>query len=411
RELLRSYIKQQAVISADRAAITVPYNTEQKLWGALAEMPPFTAPVAESVSTLARGGAVATSVFIKIASTAVVAIVLGFVGGYFFGNRSANESVVLQPSVNSSSNNFGTTQSASSLAANGSEIKNNSGIVPGNRMHRSKMQQTATTNLALSEAPLTNEPEQQVHALVNSDLTVAESAVSFASVPETPVSLPNAHSMVRDPNNAQVNRPRFWNTDEIPPHRDPSILDRLEFSTHVGIGKQFPNSAATNISMPYFTNSDVTAKYMIVPQLWIGAATGYANMNQKHLKVSLIHPNDPSAGQQVDFDYVHEKTGWIGGVMEYRLPVSSRMMIALDGGIAASGLGAIYSSELGARYEVTDHVGVLGGIRISEVGSNAAKQLADIRNSGTGKLGIINGADAETPNYNVEFSTGFYFRF
>jgi hypothetical protein len=160
--------------------------------------------------------------------------------------------------------------------------------------------------------------------------------------------------MIREPNSAPTTRTHFWDDNDRPVRREPSILDRLELSVHEGLGKEFPNSAATNISMPYFTNSDVTVKYMIVPELWIGMGAGYANMNQKHLKVSAAHPNDPLSDQVVDYDYVHEKTGWGGALVEYRLPISSRTTLALNTGVAASSLGAIYSGELGARYEFSD---------------------------------------------------------
>jgi hypothetical protein len=369
-------------------------------------MPPFTAPVMEATTTVATsGGLFATSSFMKIAATALVAVTIGFVSGYFFTEKQTTELAVVQPSSNTLA-----LHSSAPVSSQSSEVKHNTRVQERNSVQHSHMLADISQSVSSSEAPLF----QDQFAATNADMTVARKSIEehpiTATIPELPVIIPAA-AMIREPNGAQVARPHFWDDNEKPAHREPNILDRLEFSVHEGLGKQFPNSLATNVSMPYFTNSDVTVKYMIVPELWIGAGAGYANMNQKHLTVTLTHPSDPTAGEEVGYEYVHEKTGWAGGLVEYRLPISSRTSLALNAGVAASSLGAIYSSELGARFEMTDHVGVLSGIRLSEVGSNAAKQLADIRNSGTSKLAIDDGADKETPNYNIEASLGFYFRF
>src|ERR1043165_8140481 len=55
REMLRSYMKQQAIISSDRAAISVPYAAEQKLWAALATMPQAFEPIVPAVSGVSTG--------------------------------------------------------------------------------------------------------------------------------------------------------------------------------------------------------------------------------------------------------------------------------------------------------------------------------------------------------------------
>jgi hypothetical protein len=403
RDLLRSFMKQQAVIGIDRATIAVPYKAEQKLWAALAEMPPFTAPVMESAPAVVRTGAVATSAFFKITATAVVAVTIGFLSGYFFGGNTSTQ--------------FATTgEHSNSIALNSSALvasQQNTIATVTHRREKIILRSSASGAgriSAVSEAPLNTNAGFFAKADISAARETKPEQAINTTITETPIIQPSP-AMIREPNGTQIARPHFWDEGEKPTRREPSLLDRLELAIHEGLGKEFPNSAATNVSMPYFTNSDITLKYMILPELWIGMGAGYANMNQKHLTVSLAHPNDPTAGEQVDYEYVHEKTGWAGGMMEYRIPIASRTTLSFNAGVAASSLGAIYSSEVGARFEVSDQVGVISGIRVAEVGSNAAKQLADIRNSGTGKLGIVNGADTETPNYNVELSTGIYFRF
>src|SRR5579883_2452629 len=91
RELLRSFMKQQSVIAADRAAIAVPYGAEQKLWASLAMLPPV------GGSVIATTGAATTEVvstnvassLLKAAAVATIGLIIGFSSGYFTGRSTA----------------------------------------------------------------------------------------------------------------------------------------------------------------------------------------------------------------------------------------------------------------------------------------------------------------------------------
>src|SRR5689334_6478179 len=99
REILRSYMKQQAILSADRAAISVPYKAEQKLWAAIASMPPVFEPIAPAITAVSSGSAVGGFAAFKTAMIASAALVVGLVSGYLIWHSNEGVQVAERPSI------------------------------------------------------------------------------------------------------------------------------------------------------------------------------------------------------------------------------------------------------------------------------------------------------------------------
>lgn len=404
REVLRSYMKQSTIISADRSAIVVPYSAEQKLWAAIGAMSPVVSgvPVATTVAT--STGLLASSVW-KMSAVAVVAILMGLGSGYLLW--SGNNSSQLSTSPDSQIK-----QSLSENVGQNTVAPTSTNIVGGKSQVFNSLKSARSENIIRQSigAPLQETPQ-----LANgTDLSVDLLPVLFDrervnQIPEASPLLASG-SFIRDPNAPQREHPSIGGAMQT---HSPRFLERFDFAIHEGIGKQFPNTAATNTSMPIITNSDISVKYQLTPEFWIGASFGTANVTQKKLSTTFVDPNAPLLQYQVVSDLVHEQTVWGGGLIEYRKPISTRFTFAANVGLAASTLGPIISSELGVRYDVTGDVGVLLGLRGSRINSNVAKQYQDIITSSSfnAGTGVAPGVTDDKANLNVEISTGIYFHF
>ncbi len=403
REVLRSYMKQSAIISADRNAIVVPYSAEQKLWAAIGAMSPVVTAVPVTTSVATSTAMLGSSVW-RMSAVAVVAILLGLSSGYLLW--SGNNSLQTQATSDSQitpllRENVGhsVTSSATNVIAERSGIKNIRNSDHSEHITRQSIGATL---------------QQPPHLADGTDLSVDLLPV-FADLQRTnalpeALALPASVSFIRDPNTHQREHPSIGGVLQT---HSPKFLERFDFAIHEGIGKQFPNTAATNTSMPIITNSDICVKYQLTPEFWIGASFGTANVTQKKLSTAFVDPNAPQLQYQIVSDLVHEQTVWGGGLIEYRKPISSKFTFAANVGLAASTLGPIISSELGVRYDVTGDVGVLLGLRGSRINSNVAKQYQDIITSSsfTAGTGVAPGVTDDKANLNVEISTGIYFHF
>lgn len=408
RNLLRSYMKQQAILNADRASIAVPYEAEQKLWASLAALPPAAAPLISSVGTTAT--AVATSsVFMKIASVALVSIVIGFASGYFFGNQSAttgaNVQLAAPPAASNNIVSSSTVTTANSAVADIATVQTSA--------HRSSATRVLEPSRRFSEAPLSERIHMPV-AFVSNDRDRSNTQLlprfnAIATVPTAAALTPGA-SFVRDPSDRQIGRPNLGELHQ-PDRRAARFTDYLEFSIHEGIGKQFPNSGATSVSIPIVTNTDLSMKFMVMPSFWVGLAGGLANMTHKNLYES---PDPKTSSNKVEWNYEHRNTAWFGLLAEFRQPISSHISLTLNGGIAASGLGPILSSELGMRYEASESVGALIGVRATRSTSGVQAQFDAIAKPQAGTPALSNTDPSlltDPAMINLEISTGIYFRF
>jgi hypothetical protein len=410
RDLLRSYMKQQAVLNNDRATIAVPYEAEQKLWAALAVLPPAAAPIVSNIGTGAATAVATSSVFVKIASVALMSIVIGFASGYFIGNRPATDVAVTQvlptPSV---SNSIASVTLDPSSPVSVHEIGSNRAVD-----HRNAIMSTLGSSRRFTEAPLSDRIEMPSAFMANNEERSNDEMKSVnleerISIPRADAFVPGV-SFIRDPNAQPVDRPSIGELSGKP-KRGARFTDYLELSIHEGIGKQFPNSEATNVSIPIVTNTDITMKFMIAPSFWVGAGFGLANMTHKNVYETM---DAQTAGSKVAWNYEHRNTAWFGLLAEYRQPISSHLALTANGGIAASSLGPILSTELGMRYEVTESVGALAGVRMSRATSNVQAQYDALAKPQPGTPGLGNTDPSlmlDPSMINLEISTGIYFRF
>ncbi|MBS1904488.1 MAG: hypothetical protein JSS75_12340 [Bacteroidetes bacterium] len=407
RDLLRSYMKQQAVFANDRAAIAVPYEAEQKLWAALAAMPSATAPFVSEVAT-STATVAASSIFLKVASVALVSIVIGFATGYFIGNRPSADSNLVAVVPNSIPTNQPVSTVGTTSNRHSSDVAGTSNVLIGRVSSRAHA--TASTR-QFPEAPLSDRIDMPAASFVDiADHDVAADASGIASIPSAMAFVPGA-SFVRDPNSSSANRPSIGDLNGDTHKRGPRFTDFLELSVHEGIGKQFPNSGATNVSIPIVTNTDVTMKFMIAHSFWVGAGIGLANITQKNLYEAPIAPN--STTHQIYWNYEHRNTAWFGLLAEFREPISEHFTIAANGGVAASSLGPIFSAEAGIRYAATESVGALAGLRLTRATSNVQAQHDRLTSPGGGTPGLSDtpGSTDDPAMINLELSTGIYFQF
>jgi hypothetical protein len=403
-------MKQQAVFANDRAAIAVPYEAEQKLWAALAAMPPAAAPIVSGVTNTAAPVAT-SSVFLKVASVALVSIVVGFATGYFFGNQPG-ANTTLAPASSSIAVATPTTSSATADVA--SSVRNSD--VRSAHAHTGSIEQSSAqshvlaTNRHFPEAPLSQGLDLHASYFQVADPVSIASNESDRLIPSASALVPGT-SFVRDPNNPGASRPSIWDLNPEPPKRGPRFSDYLELSIHEGIGKQFPNSSATNVSIPIVTNTDVTMKFMIAHSFWVGAGVGLANVTYKNLYEAASAPNSPT--HQIYWNYEHRNTAWFGLLAEYRQPISERFTVAINGGVAASSVGPIISTEAGIRYAATDYVGALAGVRLTRSTSNVQSQHDALTSPSTGTPGLVDspGSLNDPSMLNLEISTGIYFQF
>ncbi|HET9135383.1 MAG TPA: hypothetical protein VFO76_02005 [Candidatus Kapabacteria bacterium] len=413
RDILRSYMKQQAIISSDRAAISVPYAAEQKLWAALATMPPAFEPIVASIPSAVTTSSTVVTGFtaFRTAMVASLALIIGLVSGYVIWHTTEPVQVAapIQKTIES--------VPASTIAAvttTDRPIRNNSiqnNTMPATSRTSNKMVVHASAPVRTTdesfEAPL---PQLDMTSTqMPEDLSIA-SKQSNPSIPQAAYFLP-ASVQIREPGmqNARTN----INVAEPTESHRSSFLERFDFSIQESIGKQFPNNDATNTSMPIITNSNVSVKYMLTPSFWIGASVGSSNVTQKVLAWSVKDYNATSLIYEATADLKHMQTTWYGGLLEYRMPISSKVAFAANLGAAATSLGPIYySSELGLRFDVTGDVGVNTALRVTAIQSGVQAQYKALTNNRPQNAGRSDAVSLNDPfNTNYELSTGIYFHF
>jgi hypothetical protein len=165
--------------------------------------------------------------------------------------------------------------------------------------------------------------------------------------------------------------------------------------------------------MPIITNSNVSVKYKLTPSFWIGASVGSSNVTQKVLRWNVRDLNATQLIYEASADLQHMQTTWYGGLLEYRMPISSKVAFAANLGAAATSLGPIYySSELGLRFDVTGDVGVNTALRVTAIQSGVQAQYKTLTNNRPQNAGRSDAVSLSDPlNTNYELSTGIYFHF
>ena len=423
RDLLRSFMNQKALFLRDRQSIVVPYEAEHALWQHLVGVMPETAPVImESVR------AVPVPFFSRIfsvasASVGAIALVIGLGAGYFAGahqTQPANlaeiaNSVSATPRgitnygqpwlpklrITKDNNNHGL-RNAESAAAD--PIHNSQFVI------RNSPNSPALPALFHRSLPIVNigEPVPLADEPYNPEQTVQRGDPAIATIQgrsNGPVTL---HEIGGDGGNRSL-----FQRNTTSPDYPKTFLERFEFSVEESFGRQFPNTLATNVSLPLITNSSIGAFFQVLPRsnvLWIGASLGTANVTRKDLFTRAGDPNDPLQTVLAS-DTTHAQTSYLASFIQCRVPASAATDVTFTAGYGWANLGQMIMGELGLHYNISREVGIQFGLRVLRFSYDLTAEKAAAIRSGTGSLVVPNGVADASPSYNTELNTGLYFHF
>jgi hypothetical protein len=209
-------------------------------------------------------------------------------------------------------------------------------------------------------------------------------------------------------------KPVFVNhgsTREETPAR--TVLERFEFSFNESFGKQFPNTDATNTTLPLITNSSLSTYFQVLPRsekFWVGFSIGTANVTRKTLTTNRTNSLDPTE-EEIAGDTVHVQTNWMGGFLQYRIPVSEKMDLTSTAGYGFSTAGQMAIGELGIHYDATKDVGFTVGVRGTRLSYDLKDEMKAVMANRRGTLSIPRGVTDATPSFNLELATGLFFHF
>ncbi len=436
RELLRSFFNQQALFQRDRNSIAVPFTAEQNLWARLGEiMPPViqnaaapAAAVIETAATTASHTGFFSSVF-SVASVAIVCLLIGLGSGFFVGKNSNAENLVAMNSAQSpiGSNPIGQSFVGQSPVGRtlSPSVHSSERIANINHSSNQSHSPNAAQNLTPlnSEAPLSNDIRSNgdvniTNADINNSKVNAE-AITNSALPEIAIVTPklidagNLNPIYfRDPSQFYPHSPFDPEESNLP---QKTILQRFEFYFNEGIGKQFPNNAATNVSVPVVTNSSISTLFQLFPRsqnLWGGATFGTANVTMKKFRISQKNPLDPKAGYEMVGDLVHVQTTYGGPMLQFRVPeVLKKTALTIMGTAAASSAGLILGGEIGVHVDATSDVGFSVGLRGTHLSYNVDVQQQQVITQGVSSFGVPAAEITTQPSYNLEGSMGIYFHF
>ena len=435
REILRSFFNMKVLLERDRNSIAVPYAAEQKLWARLGGlMPPamqnaaVPAVIETAATSVSRTGIFSTA--FSVAAVAVICLLVGLGSGFFVGKNTTAPNVIAESSP------AGQTLSPSLVM---SETPDVGKIRPMGRMadpistlkhthSRGESQNTfapnpgapldigagANASPANANADPANADREISKAKTESLNTYADiSSVTPKQMPETSFNSPN----VRDPNHYWEHSP--FSMEEQGPQK--TFLQKWEFYVNFpSIGKQFPNNTATNVSMPIVTNQSIGASYQpwdnsrsIFRNVWFGLTLGTANVTQRKYSILQKDPSDPKQGYEMAADLVHVQTSYIGGLLQYRIPIGAKWAGTITGMGAPSSAGTLWSAELGAHYEATSNFGIVAGVRGTYLSYNLDLQQQQVIAQGVSAFGIPAPVASQTKqqSYNLEISSGIYFHF
>ncbi|MEI8135136.1 MAG: hypothetical protein WCH46_08710 [bacterium] len=424
RDILRSFINQQVLFQRDRNSIAVPYAAEQKLWARLGEiMPPVlqqAAPAVVEAPIVVTNTPMFRSVY-AVASIVVMSLLVGLGSGYFVGKNSvtainANSAVTSTAVINASQP---TRSLASESTPNSTEILNNLSARRETRHFANAS--SGSMNNSLAEAPLSRTADANS---ISANPAVAEEKPTAIATPMIPTSTPKGVLISSTGTDNIVGEHRqafsFGNVDAEDETPQKPFLQRFEFYFNDAIGRQYPNNNATNVSMAVMTNQSIAALYQpwdnahgIGHNVWAGATIGTANVTQKKFSIVQKDPIDPKKGYEMVADLVHVQTTYLGGLLQYRVPVSGLIGIPITGFLTPSAAGMIYGCEVGVHVAAAANFGFVTGLRATYLSYSLDTQQQEVISQGASAFGtpVPVGSGTRQLSKNFELSGGFYFHF
>ena len=411
RDLLRSFMNQKALFARDRQSIVVPYKAEQALWKSLGTvMPAMEEAGTESVRIAPIP--LFSRIFNTVsASVGIVTLMIGLGAGYFAGMHQSP---------------------VSNMAAVANQTSVQSVVTP-----------TITTPLVERPALRSNRSELSSHRIAQiTPSSVIVPATFSSNLPAVNIGTP-APAVLMSENTNRTEQPDHWNIAGIEPKstgpvsldriggdgngiqpmfqhnllesqvRQKSLLQRFEFSINESFGRQFPNSDATNVSLPLITNSSIGAFFQVLPRsdlLWVGASYGTANVTHKNLFTRAGDPTDPLQNVLTS-DTVHAQTSYVASFVQLRLPAFEAADLTFTAGYGLANIGQMMMGELGLHYDVSREVGLQLGLRVLRFSYDLTGEREAAIKSGAGSLVVPNAVEAASYSFNTELNTGLYFHF
>ncbi len=406
RGVLRGFMEQRALLTRDAKSLPVPYAAEQRLWARMDDV--FPMPMtAESPVALVPIEAPNVGFFTRAFSGAsatlgTFTLVAGIGIGYFAGHT--------QPTTVATSK---VGAQASSAIANTPELAIS---------HRSYETHASHETHRISSDDIPLQTGLQLPALLPPTQIEAGTPVVPTPPeiiePNAPAITPVTEAIVPTITLADIGgdgvgiKPMFHQVHSIR-EANPSFLSRFEFRIDESFGRQFPNSVATNVSLPIITNSSITTFFQIFPHsnlFWAGASFGSANITRKDLFTRAGDPIDPSQEVLVG-DTVHSQTSYIAALAELRLPAFATTDLTFTAGYGLASLGQMMFGEIGLHYDVSSQAGIQCGLRVLRFNYDLNAEKSAVIGSGTSSLAISNAVAASSPSFNTELNAGLFFHF
>ncbi len=386
RGVLRDFMSQKSLLASDRESLSVPYEAEQSLWARVDAI----LPAPQAITIPQPVGFFSRMMTTASAAVGALGLIVGLGAGYFAGTLPSQDNVqagVISQTVSPVSSGLATAGTAEQNSAPRRTIG-------GEHAPLQFLPSLFEPNVALWNSPAEREVAPS-----------SEPSIAFAEA--QPVEPAVLHVIGTDGGNV----PQFHNTPIAQPHK--SLLERFEFNVAESFGRQFPNSAATNVSLPLITNSSAGAYFQVLPNsntLWAGAAFGAANVTRKSLFTRSGNPIDPLQNVLAS-DTVHEPTNYVAALLQLRFPTIGGAELTFTGGYGFASLGQMMIGELGLHSDLTREVGFVAGLRAVRYSYDLTAQRDAAIRSGTGSLVVPNNVANASPSINIELNTGLYFHF
>jgi hypothetical protein len=418
RQVLRSFLQQKELVEKDLAKITVPYAAEQKLWQRLgAVMPPAVAPIVTDIPVgVASVGILAQLMRPVVGSVVGLTLLIGAGIGYLVSDHNPETKYITiagAPRNDQSdlSRNF-YEQPASNAINGGSQRPNYRSGFDRSVALMTNFVQMRTQNVApLSGEQLSALFLQRIHDPAESALIAQKDDIASAEMGD--IHAIEGHSETLS-NSIGGDHPKTLHAiASFEDQHEKTFLQRFEFSFLESFGREFPNSSATNVSMPIVTNSALGVYFQVLPHsnvLWIGANGGTANLTRKHLLLHAGDPGDPLQ-QQMEGEFTHVQTNWAGGFLQLRVPFIGQSDFTMSGGYGLATAGKLMMAEVGLHIDATRDVGFITSVRGVRLQYDLASEKDAILNSVHGPLVIPHGVADANASFNLEFNTGLYFHF
>jgi hypothetical protein len=411
RTMLRGFMEQHTLFTRDAQSLSVPYETEQRLWARMDRVLPVSTneepatvivPVeSSSMGFLARAFSGGTSSSIRAAFSAFT-LITGIGIGYFAGHSTSVASSVPHYSAQPWS-----AYSAHKDIASSQETPS----APVSVFHRVHQTIAANSIVAADLSPTAVMPIQNI----SDEIIPAEPIGSDPPEPSiTPVkNIKTPAVLLADIGGDGGGNPPILHHIRASREQSTSLLSRFEFRVDESFGRQFPNSIATNVSLPIITNSSITTFFQVLPHsnlFWAGASFGSANITRKDLFTQAGDPIDPSQDVLAS-DTSHAQTSYVAALAELRLPAFETADLTFTAGYGLATLGQMMFGEIGLHYDVSSQAGIQCGLRVLRFTYDLTAERNAAIASGNGSLAISNAVAASSPSFNTELNAGLFFHF